>query len=47
MSLLKGPDTTFIKKESVFANMAGREVSLLLGPDTLFIRKGSVLAKRV
>ena len=52
MSLLTGPDTTFIKKRSVFANRArhymflGREVSLLMGPDTIFIRKGIILANR-
>ena len=46
-----GPNTTFIRKESVFANRAGhyilgREVFLLIGPDTTFIRKGSVHANK-
>ena len=36
MSLVIGPDTTFIRKE----------VSLLIGPDTTFIRKGRVFANR-
>ena len=50
--MLIGPDTTFIRKGSVFANRAGHyiyigsEVSLLIRPDTTFIRKGSVLANR-
>ena len=51
MSLLIGPDTTFIKKGILLANRAGhyilgREVSLVIGPDTTFIRKGSVPANR-
>ena len=52
MSLLIGPDTTFIRKGSVLALRAGhniflgREVSLLLGPDTTFIGKGSVFSMK-
>ena len=49
MSLLIGPDTTFIMMKSEFAIMAGHlhllvwEVFLLIGPDTVLTRMGSVL----
>ena len=53
MSLLKGPNTKFIRKENILANtkgqtlnVLGREVSLLIGPVTTFIRQESVFAGR-
>ena len=50
MSLLIGPDTTFIRKGSDLAYRAGhiveREVSLLTGPYSTFIKKISFFANR-
>ena len=47
MSLLIGPDTIFIRKGSVLANRAGREVSLLIGPDTTFFCETGVLQHKL
>ena len=51
ISLIIGPDTTFIRKEVSLliepdTTFKGRKVSLLIGPHTTFIRNGSGLANR-